>query len=81
MKRLLILLLFITFPALAQPAGKLSGTPEQKFAQAAKALKQRTDKAACEDEARKAQATAVKHPAKVTPYPVAYKKCMELRAK
>ena len=82
-KRLLpIMLSMLVSVASAQPAGKLSGTPQEKAAQKANQAQYRSRQALvehCEREAKAAQAQSVKHPAKVTPYPVAYKRCMELR--
>ena len=82
-------LLMVAFVALAwsqvciaQPAGKFSGTPQEKAAQKANQAQYRSRQALvehCEREAKAAQGASVKHPAKVMPYPLAYKKCMELR--
>jgi len=82
MRYLLLFGILLAGISFAQPAGKLSGTPEQKAAQAAKAAKYRSDQAIheqCDRDAKAAQNVSVKHPAKVTPYPVAYKRCMDSR--
>ena len=82
MRYLLLFGLLLAGISFAQPAGKLSGTPQEKAAQKDNQVKYRSRQALvehCEREAKAAQAQSVKHPAKVTPYPVAYKRCMELR--
>ena len=64
----------------AQPAGKLSGTPQEKAVQKSNQTQYRSRQALvehCEREAKAAQGASVKHPAKVVPFPVTYQKCMQ----